>query len=195
MKKLNLCIDIDGTMTDAYYWLKRANGYFGTNASPDDVIHYEIHKVLGIEEHAHQRFYDLVGELLHWEAEIRPGAQAIVNRLYKQHHIHFVTAREEKMRKVSLDWFAKYRIPMDSISLLGSHNKVEKADELQCDLFIEDRYDNAIQLAQAGFDVLLIDCNYNQGNLPINVTRVKNWHQIEKIVNELDRQVSLKIAL
>jgi uncharacterized HAD superfamily protein len=195
MKRLNLCIDIDGTVTDAYYWLKRANGYFNKNVTPEDVIYYEIHRVMGIEDHEHQRFYDLLCELLHWEAEIRPGAQVVINRLFHQHHVHFVTAREERMRKVSLDWFEKYKIPMDSISLLGSHNKVKKAAELDCDLFIEDRYDNAVQLAQAGYDVLLIDCNYNRGLLPDNVTRVSNWNQIEAIIDDIDHRLGFKIAL
>ena len=52
---------------------------------------------------------------------------------------------------------------MSSLSLLGSHDKVAKAYEFCCDIFIEDRYENAVQLSSHGFNVLLIDCYYNQG--------------------------------
>jgi uncharacterized HAD superfamily protein len=70
---------------------------------------------------------------------------------------------------------------MDTIWHLGSHYKAAKARELNSDLFIEDCYSNAIQLSKAGFEVLLIDCTYNKGPLPENVTRVKNWTEIAKI--------------
>ena len=33
MKKFNICIDIDGTITDAYYWLEPCNRYFMKNIS------------------------------------------------------------------------------------------------------------------------------------------------------------------
>ena len=88
------------------------------------------------------------------------------------------------MRDVTTKWFANHRIPMHSLSLLGSHNKVGKANDLSCDIFIEDRYENAIQLAMAGFEVLLIDCYYNRGHLPSNVTRVRSWFEIENIIED-----------
>ncbi len=140
------------------------------------------------EEDDFNEFYNLFGKLLHKEAKIRLGAKEVISGLYDNHQIHFVTAREEKMRDISLEWLTKHQIPMDSISLLGSHNKVSKAEQLGCDIFIEDRYDNAIQLSQAGFDVLLIDCNYNNGVLPSNVKRVKHWFQIEEIIENRAQQ-------
>ncbi|MBR0598691.1 5' nucleotidase, NT5C type [Sinanaerobacter chloroacetimidivorans] len=184
MKKLNLCIDIDGTVTEPYYWLARVNDYFKAKLEPKDVTLYEIHSLLGIEEKEYDEFYQQYGELLHKEAKIRNGAQKVISRLFDHHEIHFVTAREEKMKEVSLEWFVGYKVPMDSISLLGTHNKVAKAEELNCDIFIEDRYENAIQLAEAGFYVLLVDCSYNKGILPFNVIRVKHWLEIEKLVQK-----------
>jgi uncharacterized HAD superfamily protein len=183
MKELNLCIDIDGTVTEPYYWLDRANRYFGRQLRPEDVSVYEIHRVLGIGEDDYNEFYDLYGKLLHKESKTRFGAGETIRKMYTNHKIHFVTARDENMRETSIEWLEKNQIPMDSISLLGSHYKVEKAKELKSDLFIEDNYNNAIQLAQAGFDVLLIDCTYNRGPLPENVIRVRNWFEIAAITD------------
>lgn len=101
MSMLNLCIDIDGTVTKHYYWLQRANTHFNTKIETKDVTVYEIHEVLGIEEAAYDKFYNAYGELLHKEAEIRFGAKEIISLLYDFHQIHFVTAREEKMRQRS----------------------------------------------------------------------------------------------
>lgn len=197
MRKLNLCIDIDGTITEPYYWLERANKYFKKNAKPKDVNCYAIHKVLGIEREDYNRFYELYGKALHRESAIRKGASEVINKLYDDYHeIHIVTAREQKMEGVSIEWLNSHRIPIDSISLLGCTNKVGKAIELQSDIFIEDSYDNAVQLAEAGFEVLLIDCSYNKGKLPPNVTRVNNWFQIARIVDiQATELAGLKVAL
>lgn len=182
MQRLSLCIDIDGTVTDPYYWIPRANKYFKRNVRPEDVIYYKMHEVLGIEENEYDEFYSIYGTMLHKEAEIRSGVREVISDLYKTHYVHFVTAREEAMEFVSLDWLNKHRIPYDTISLLGTPDKVQRAGELESDIFIEDCYENALQLAGAGFEVLLIDCSYNQGPILPNITRVYHWHQIKEII-------------
>ena len=189
MKKLNLCIDIDGTVTEPYYWLERANRYFDRQLKPEDITAYEIHRMLDVGEDDYNEFYELYGKLLHKESKARFGASAAIQRLYQDHNIHFVTAREERMKETSVEWLAKHQMPMDTISLLGSHYKVEKAQELKSDLFIEDCYSNALQLAQSGFDVLLIDCTYNRGPLPQNVTRVRSWFEIAAIAELKAREI------
>ena len=189
LKELNLCIDIDGTVTEPYYWLERANRFFDRQLKPEDITVYEIHRVLDVGEDDYNEFYDIYGKLLHKESKARFGASEMIRRLYQNHKIHFVTAREEKMRETSIEWLASYHIPLDSITLLGSHYKVEKARELESDLFIEDSYSNALQLAQAGFDVLLIDCTYNRGPLPQNVIRVRNWFEIAVIAESKARKI------
>jgi uncharacterized protein len=82
-------------------------------------------------------------------------------------------------------YLRKNEIPYDDVFVLGTHYKVDKARELNCSIFIEDNYDNAIQLSSAGFKVLLIDTNYNRKPLNENVVRVYNWKDIYTIINEL----------
>ena len=189
MKKLNLCIDIDGTVTEPYYWLERANRYFDRQLRPEEITAYEIHRMLEVGEDDYSEFYELYGKLLHRESKARLGASEAIQNLYRRHHIHFVTAREERMRETSIEWLTRHQMPMDSIALLGSHYKVEKARELKADFFIEDCYGNALQLAKAGFEVLLIDCTYNKGPLPRNVTRVKNWFEISRIIEAKEKDI------
>lgn len=43
MNYLNICIDIDGTITDPYYWLDFANSYFNLNVTKDMVTQYELY--------------------------------------------------------------------------------------------------------------------------------------------------------
>ena len=64
-KMLNICIDIDGTVTDAMYWLKHANAHFNRTLTPADVTEYNIDKVLGIDQAAYDAFYAQYGEAMH----------------------------------------------------------------------------------------------------------------------------------
>lgn len=184
MSQLNFCIDIDGTITEAYDWIPRANQYFNTKIIPEKVKVYEIHKALGVQSESYDEFYHLYGELIHDEVRIRMGVKDVLDKLYQKHKVHFVTAREEKMKSVTEKWLFHHEIPMDTLSLLGTHNKVAKAHELSCDIFIEDRYENAVQLATYGFNVLLIDCYYNQGYLNRGITRVMNWLEIDEYIEK-----------
>jgi hypothetical protein len=194
-RMMNICIDIDGTVTDATYWLKHANAHFNRALTPADVTEYNIDKVLGIDQAAYDAFYAQYGEAMHRESDIRPEASAVINRLYENHRIHFVTARSESMRPVSLEWLKRHRIPLDTISLLGSHDKVRQARELNCDLFIEDRYENAIQLSLAGFKVLLVDCPYNRGALPRSVQRISSWSEVEPMIAATEETTQTAPAL
>jgi len=191
MTKLNICIDIDGTVTEAYDWIDVANEFFGKNLRKEDVVLYEIEKVIGVSREEYDDFYRVYGKLIHSKAPIRDGVIPALESIFKNHSIHFVTARSKDMTSVTYNWMSLYQVPYDSISLLGSHHKVKKAKELNCDIFIEDRYENAIELSKEGFTVILIDCLYNQGELPENVIRLENWQQIYYFINQFEKQRSI----
>ncbi|WP_053956438.1 5' nucleotidase, NT5C type [Inediibacterium massiliense] len=192
--KLNICIDIDGTITDAYYWLDIANKYFDTNVKPHEVTVYDIHQVLKIPKQDYVKFYEMYGQEIHLNAILREQAKEILWKLDKMHYLYYVTAREEKMKEVTHQWFGMNGLPDRPIHLLGSHYKVDKAKELNCNIFIEDRYENAIQLAQAGFKVLLMDCYYNRHPLICGITRVYNWNDIEKIIQKYNEDTIKKFT-
>jgi len=54
--KLNLCIDIDGTITEPFYWLNFANDYFGTSLKPFQITKYDIHEVLHLPKEQYLDF-------------------------------------------------------------------------------------------------------------------------------------------
>jgi len=178
LMNLNLCIDIDGTITDAYYWLDIANNYFGTDIRPFEVTSYEIHNVLKVSNEAYLKFYEIYGEQMHANQKTRDNANLILSKLSQEHNIFYVTAREKRMKEVTENWFKENDLPKGQLHMLGSHYKVDKAKELECNIFIEDRYENALQLALAGYEVLLIDCYYNRLPLIPGITRVFDWLDI-----------------
>jgi len=185
LKDLNICIDIDGTITEAYYWLDMCNRYFDKNISEKDVTEYYVHKVLGVSKEDYAEFYERYKFKLHWEQKIRQDAKSFIKRLSLLHNIYFVTARDKCLTMLTHEYLRKNGIPYDGLFVLGSHYKVDTARELDCDVFVEDNYENAIQLSSSGFKVLLIDANYNRGPLNDNITRVKEWNEIYRIIDGL----------
>ena len=185
MKNLNICIDIDGTITDAYYWLNLSNKYFNTNVSKEQVTEYSIPNVLGVEESVYAEFYENHKFQIHLEQELLPNARKLINKLSIYNNIYFVTARDKSLTMLTHGYLKKNEISYDGLYVLGSPDKVETAKQLNCDIFIEDSYDNALQLSNAGYKVLLIDTNYNRLPLNDNITRVYNWKEIYKIINKL----------
>lgn len=83
---MNLCVDIDGTVTDPLYWLDRANAYFGMAVRPEHVNEYAIHRVMNVPETAYREFYNTYGALVHKEAAPLPGAREILTMLHSQQH-------------------------------------------------------------------------------------------------------------
>ena len=191
MNALNICIDIDGTITNAYDWLDITNEYFNKNITKNQVTEYEIHQVLGIERHEYEDFYNKYKFKIHSDQKLRDDVKLVINKLGQIHNIYFVTARDKELETLTHLFLRKNEIPYNDLFVLGSHYKVNTAKALNCSIFIEDNYNNAIQLSTAGFKVLLIDTNYNRKPLNDNIVRVNNWKDIFSIINELSLQTKV----
>lgn len=185
MKELNICIDIDGTITDPYSWLPFANKYFHKNITEEQVTEYYIHKVMKAKREEYEKFYEEYKFKIHSEDKLREDARAVIKILMLSHNIYFVTARDKELTMLTHSFLNKNDVPYDDLFVLGSTYKVNKAAELNCSIFIEDSYDNALQLSNAGFRVLLMDTNYNRRTLNENITRVYNWKETYTKINNL----------
>ncbi|MHC6178483.1 hypothetical protein ACYUJ6_01220 [Clostridium sp. JNZ X4-2] len=186
MKTLNICIDIDGTITDPYFWLNSANTYFNKNLTVDEITQYDISKAMGIPKSEYIDFYNKNKFRLHGKEEhIRKDAKRVIQELIEEHNIYFVTARDKDLEILTHHYLKKNCIPYDNVFVLGTTYKVDMAKKLSCDIFIEDSYENSLQLSQSGFKVLLMNTNYNQMELDENITRVFNWEQIHDIIDKM----------
>jgi len=188
MKSLNICIDIDGTITDSYYWLEFCNEHFKTNLTEDDVTAHSMHEVLGVKEEEFLRFYEKNKLKFHSNQKVRDDAGPAIRTLNLAHKIFFVTAREEGLTMFTHAFLRKNDIPYNHLYMLGTPNKVQKAEDVECDVFIEDNYDNAIQLSASGYTVILIDACYNRKPLSSNITRVYSWTEVDEIISRLSKQ-------
>ena len=118
------------------------------------------------------------------EAKVVDDAKNIIDELKKNHNLYFVTARDAKLTDITKNWLNENGFEEIDVYLLGSDYKIQKAKELECHIFIEDNPSNAMQLANEGMKVLLIDTNYNKEIEHENIVRVNNWIDIHGFIQE-----------
>ena len=84
-----------------------------------------------------------------------------------------------------MDWLKKQELSYVPLYLLGTDRKLNKAKELEFDIFIEDHPMNPLHLAEGGIKVILIDCNYNKDIDHKNIIRVSSWKEIKNVIDKL----------
>ena len=72
MKRLNICIDIDGTMTEPYYFMPYFNKYFNKYLTKEDCTTHRIDELYGLRRDEMDIFYEKEGENMHRNATILP---------------------------------------------------------------------------------------------------------------------------
>jgi uncharacterized HAD superfamily protein len=177
LKKINLCVDIDSTLTAPDYWVEYANKHFGTNYTYDDdtVENYFIDN--SFDNKKFDDFYHQYSTQMHSTARIRPCAKESIDKLKKYCNIYYVTAREKHIEPITIEWLKKNDV-FSEVFHLGSFHKNKKAQELKCDIFIEDNLETAKQLTEDNIKVLLIDTGFNRYENPEKIKRVYNWNEI-----------------
>lgn len=180
MQRLNICIDVDGTMTDPYYFMPYFNKFFGKNLTSEDCTVIRLHELYGLSEEQMRHFYELEGERMHRQAIILPKVAEIIEELRVHHGLYIVTARLKEMEYVTVQWLKEHGIHDLEIYSLGNHYKLDCAKQLNCDVFLEDNPNISMELADAGIKVLMMDTNYNKGVTHRNITRVYNWMDIRE---------------
>jgi uncharacterized HAD superfamily protein len=182
MDKLNICIDIDGTITSPYHFIPYLNEIFSKNITQDECNTYNWNELYGVDMDTILNEFHTTYMYSYSEAEVVEGAKDIIDELYSKHNLYFVTARNPKLTDVTTNWLTEKGLSHIDVHLLGSDYKIDKAKELKCNVFIEDNPTNAMQLAAEGMKVLLIDTNYNKEIEHENITRVKNWNDIKEAI-------------
>jgi len=183
MTKLNLCVDIDSTITCPDYWVEYANNHFDTNYKYDDDTVENYFKDNNFDYKKFDNFYHEYAEKMHETATIRPKAKKNIEKLEKFCKINYVTARESHIEPITIEWLKKNKVYYDTYHL-GSFKKTNKAKELKCDIFIEDNLETSKELAAEGIKVILIDTGFNRYDDPENISRVYNWDDIyEEIIS------------
>lgn len=184
--KYRFGIDIDGTVTCPTSLIPHINEAFNSELTLNDLKEYDLTAALPHLERA--EFYDWfrgAEPRIYAASPVSDHAKAILDSWKNRFELFYISARSEKVKGITVDWFDQHAIHYDHIELIGSHNKISTAKRHQVDLFFEDKHDNAVEISEElDIPVILFDTPYNQEPIPKNVIRVNNWleaqHWVEK---------------
>jgi uncharacterized protein len=170
-------LDIDGTITCPSSFIPYINKSFNKNLTLNDLTEYELHPQLNITKDEFWEWMNKHEETIYRDSPIAQFFD-IVYKDWLDHHFIFISARREQFLEVTQEWLNKHDIPYNHVELIGSHHKVEAVKKLQCDIFFEDKHDNACDIAeQCGIPVILFGTPYNNKPVPNGVIRVKDWKE------------------
>lgn len=188
MKKI-IGIDFDDVLMDFNHGLMSFyNSRNGTTHVREDVKHYRIERLWGCEpEEVTNVIVDFYDSPAHLETLPLKGALEAIELLSREHELVIVTARPEIVREQTEKWIAKhfpeafqriFYVNKDFSDLTKKANKSDICKELGVELFIDDSFHNARDIANSGIKVLLFDAPWNRGVEHQNVERVFTWEEI-----------------
>ncbi len=184
---MNICVDIDGTMTTCDYYIPFLNKFFNKNVIFQNVLEYDLRKIYEVTDEQLHEFYEEKGNEMHASAIIQPHVKETIIKWLPKHHVDIVTARLKEKEYITVEWMKKHGLSEVPLHSLGSSKKLEISKELNCDVFIEDHPEESIRLAENGIFVLLMDNPYNKHLQHENMKRVFNWYEIEHIIEDWHR--------
>lgn len=185
---MKIGIDLDGTVTDPRSCFDYLNT-LGYSIDFSQATEYELHTYTSMSQDEFWSFMVREGheEAIYRHSRLHGDVHPILWDLTHTHDIHYVTARSEASRTVTELWLQEQQLPLSPLIMTGSHDKVNVVKALQLELFLEDRYENALSIhEETDVPVILFDAPYNRRPLPNGVKRVSTWqeayHQIQQYV-------------
>lgn len=185
MKEKRFGIDIDGTVTCPTSLVPFLNKAFSLNITLNDIKTYDLSEALNIPSEKMREWFDETEPAIYAASPLAKGADAVLRKWQKSHHLLFISARRQHLLDITESWFEKQQLLYDHLELIGSHNKIEAAKRHAVDIFFEDKHDNAVMLAEElQIPVILFNTPYNQDAVPANVIRVENWKEADQWVEK-----------
>ena len=195
MKKLKIGVDFDDVLFEFNYgFMQYYNSLYGTTHKKEDIKDYQLHILVGGTK---EDIFDLIDTFYSSgnHGKVMPVLGAVENMAHLEpHELFLISARPEQTRDAVNEWLDKHFPGLfKNIYLTGlyrgvgvrTQTKEGLALSLNLDIFIEDAIKQALKISEAGIPVLLIDTPWNQGELPVNVTRVYSWEEIAERIKKL----------
>lgn len=183
ISKLVLGFDIDGVLTNDddgsnNLWLQKAAEYFEQEMiRPSFYIEEAFDR--SVEEV--QKFFQIQAESIMSSVPIRKNCSAVLAEFWsKGHTIHLITARDEEHRQLTKDWLAKHGLNYHELHMSPrgqSYSKGDRCRELGVHFFVDDKFENALDVAQHGIYTLLFNASHNHGK-QTNLPRITSWSEI-----------------
>ena len=198
---MKIGIDIDGVVADFFRkFLEFYNKKTGNNVSIENWVTYNFWDFLPISKEEGKKLMDefyLVEDFD--KISLIEGSKEAIHNLAKQNQIYIITASPLRWGEKTKRFFDKH-FPGKKISLIHSRDENDKTiykkeicKNLGISILIEDCGYIALQCAEIGVTVFLLDRPYNKNIEHENIIRVKNWNEILEKIKELNKIQEMKV--
>ena len=185
-------IDVDGVLADSEpLYRQTINRLFDLHLKQEDITSYKYEECAKLTDDQMRLFWKTFYQEGGW-LKIKPlkAAKKFLDKLKREkHRIVIVTSRPRKhIKKETYQWLKKHKMPYSEIIFLENHKSKHQAALLhghKFDYFIEDYYEYALDLAQRGVKVLLMDYPWNRRGKPHpNIKRIKSLKEAKAIISK-----------
>ena len=190
-------IDLDGVLADYQKELVEfVNEKYGKEHKFDSVLRDDVYDILGgnpfLRAYLLACFYFYSDSLS--KISPVPGAVSAVKKLRAQgYKLYIVTSRFWGFSRRTNLWLEKHfgkgtfeKVVYSKIlSTYSSRFKAKKYGELGVKIAVEDSSRVATDCAKEGIEVLLMNLPWNRGVKAENITRVKDWAEAVRKIEEL----------
>mgnify|MGYP006433394173 CR=1 FL=1 len=185
--KYNFGIDIDGVLTEEgpdhnSIWQQKMNEFFDREITLKKYT-YDLRKAFALNDQELNEFIQDKIEEIYSSVKAVDKAREILTELYNQgHRLILITARSEEHRDLTEKWLKENNIPYHELH--HEDQKAPLAAEKNISLFIDDRKENALEIAEKNIPVILVNKYHNsdfEGN--DQITKVNNWDDIKKNID------------
>ena len=178
---MRIGIDIDDTIVNTsemcINYVKKLDKKYGENIK--DIITDNIKNPV-VTLFYDNYLYDVIAH-----AKLKEDAVKVINELYRDNEIYFITARSERFIKdvdnMTKNLLDSYNIKYNKI-ITGAGKKAELCVENNIDLLIDDSIKHCTNLSNIGIDTLLFN-SINNKDIETNLKRVYNWNEVYYYVN------------
>lgn len=202
-QRLRLGVDLDACVVDLSYWasrlIKRRLGLDFKAITKKGPVNFWLHEWPEIKKVKGENFIkDMFKKPFVYEyAKPIPGAVRVLNKWKKQNHqIWIITARPKEMAKeTTFRWLRKNRLGWTTKKVLFTgHSPKERANfksqvahKLDLHIFIEDHAETVRAIDSPSMIIkLVLRYPWNMAEeIGKKAKFVKNWQEIDKIVQEL----------
>lgn len=182
--KLKMAFDIDGTVIDLQTLLKKEfKRRYGVIVPDVAFSRFDISKVTGISiEKVEECISSCIKKVD--KQKIYPGSKDFISRYQRVtgNIVLFVTNRVDKESTIKL--LNKYFHDVPYEVFFVPENKSSILREKKVNVFIEDRFDKALEVYQSGLKVVLIERPWNvifKEKSPDGLLWVKDWFELTKL--------------
>jgi len=188
-----IAIDLDDVLAASLIeFMDFHNKNYGTKLKKKDFTAYYLTEIMDISREEENKRVGLFDKSEH-SNNIKPidGSQKAISSLNKKHKLIIVTSRPEGLEKKTRECLLKYIPEIKEIYFIRKDytghkkTKAEVCKEIKADVIIEDNLGYALECANAGIKVFLMDYPWTKTKEKNKrVIRVRSWGDILRRIDK-----------